>query len=78
MAYQSSAPRSAVAPFHGFMEGITSFFSRIGTALVVNSTNYKRLERVEALQAKSDAELAAMNIRREDIVRIVFRDMLHI
>lgn len=78
MAYQSSAPRSFAAPLHGIVEGVVGFFSRIGTALVVNSTNYKRLERAEVLQAKSDAELAEMGIRREDIVRIVFGDMYHI
>lgn len=32
---------------------------------------------IERLGTKSDAELAAMGLRREDIARHVFRDVLH-
>jgi len=32
---------------------------------------------IERLGRKSDAELAAMGLRREDIARHVFRDLLH-
>jgi len=35
-----------------------------------------RADRVAALQAKSDEELAAMNLRRDDIVYYVFRDRM--
>lgn len=33
---------------------------------------------IEALEAKSDAELAAMGLRRADIARHVFRDLFYI
>lgn len=33
---------------------------------------------IEALEAKSDAELAAMGLRRADIPRHVFRDLFYI
>ncbi|SPJ25482.1 hypothetical protein [Palleronia abyssalis] len=35
-----------------------------------------RADRVAALQAKSDAELAALGLRRDDIVQYVFRDRM--
>ena len=37
--------------------------------------NNPRLVRVRKLQAMSDAQLAALRIRREDIVHHVFRDV---
>jgi len=33
---------------------------------------------IEALEAKSDTELAAMGLRRQDIVRHVFRDLFYV
>ncbi|MDF1727900.1 MAG: hypothetical protein P1U53_09125 [Sulfitobacter sp.] len=50
----------------------------VGRALVLNSAAQARLDRVQALQSKSDAELAEFGIRREDIVHYVFRDVLHL
>jgi len=35
-----------------------------------------RMRELNALQGKSDAQLAAMGLKREDIVRHVFRDHL--
>ena len=37
-----------------------------------------RSAQVERLQAKSDAELAAMGLTRDDIVRHVFRDIIYL
>ncbi len=36
-----------------------------------------RVHRIEALEAKSDAELAKMGIKRDDIVHYVFRDLYY-
>lgn len=36
--------------------------------------NNPRLQRVESLRAKTDAELAALGIARDEIVHHVFRD----
>ncbi len=37
-----------------------------------------RLGMIEALEAKTDAELAAMGLRRENIVHHVFRDLYYV
>ena len=46
--------------------------------MMVNRAMERRLETVEALQAKSDAELAKLNIKRDEIVQHVFRDLLYV
>lgn len=37
-----------------------------------------RMQELERLQAMNDEELAELGLRREDIVRHVFRDRLHV
>ncbi|NNE52660.1 MAG: hypothetical protein HKN30_09690 [Sulfitobacter sp.] len=61
-----------------FAEGIGAFFARLGQALVTNPAGQRRLDMVQALQSKSDAELAALRIKREKIVQHVFRDLYYI
>ncbi|MEM6372582.1 MAG: DUF1127 domain-containing protein [Pseudomonadota bacterium] len=58
--------------------GVTGFFSMVGQAMVVSSSGDARMRKVEKLNAMSDAELAAINLRREDIAAYVFRDLMHI
>lgn len=53
-------------------------FAAIGAALVRSAENTGRVRRLERLQEKSDAELAKMGLKREDIVRHVFRDLYYI
>lgn len=53
---------------------IGRFFAAFGKGLVSIGESSSRYRKIEALQALSDAELAKRNIRREDIVRIVFAD----
>lgn len=36
-----------------------------------------RSDRIEALQAKTDAELASLGLSRDQIVQYVFRDKMH-
>lgn len=47
----------------------------LGRAAEVNMTAHRRVEIAARLQAKSDEELAAMGLKREDIVHHVFRDL---
>ncbi|GLT12687.1 hypothetical protein PVW51_10665 [Sulfitobacter sp. PR48] len=54
---------------------VGAFFSIIGKSMIASSTGQRRLDEVTALQAKSDAELAEMNIKRDDIVHHVFKDL---
>ncbi|MEL6889577.1 MAG: hypothetical protein AAFO86_12840 [Pseudomonadota bacterium] len=37
----------------------------------------QRMKRIEALNAKSDDELAEMGLRRQDIAAYVFRDLMY-
>ena len=37
-----------------------------------------RARQISALEAKTDEELAEMNLRRDQIAHYVFRDMMHI
>jgi len=63
---------TGIAPFGNAIAGFLVSLSR---AMIINSTAQQRLEQVERLQAKTDAELAAMDMKREDIVHHVFRDL---
>ncbi|WP_299970618.1 hypothetical protein [uncultured Roseobacter sp.] len=79
MAYQtSSTHHNAGSVFHGFLAGLRGFLSSVGTALIVSSSYNARAERVQALQAKTDEELAALNIKRDEIVHHVFRDLYYV
>lgn len=51
---------------------------RIGAFFVRLSENNHRIRRVEQLNAMTDAQLEKLGIRREDIVRHVFADVMYI
>ena len=83
MAYQDlSHPAQVlireIAATRRFFEGIGAFFSRVGLSLAQNSSAQRRLDMVQALQAKSDAELAELDLKREDIVPYVFKDLYYV
>lgn len=76
MTYQTTMTTSGFGTsVHAVRARVGAFFSIIGQAMIANSTGQRRLDQVAALQAKSDAELAAMNIKRDDIVQHVFKDL---
>ncbi|WP_299729729.1 hypothetical protein [uncultured Tateyamaria sp.] len=75
MAYVT---QSLSTPFSSIWAGISGFFANVGRAMIVSSSAEARLRKVEFLNAKSDEELAALNLRREDIPAFVFRDLMHI
>ncbi len=93
MTYQSTATElfSARMPARGQVNSTTPFLSarnslaqfgqllsRAGTAMMNASNGSARVARVHALEAKTDAELKAMNIKREDIVHHVFKDCYYV
>lgn len=49
-----------------------------GKFVTTNSAAEARLRHAERLNAKTDEELAEMNLRRADIPAFVFRDLMHI
>ena len=51
---------------------------RMGRMTWMNSAMNRRLHDVQRLEAMTDAELAEFGIARDDIVRYVFRDLMHI
>lgn len=63
---------------HAAGTGIFSaFFQRLLKGMENHMHNASRRGLIEQLEAKSDEELAALGIRREDIVGHVFRDMFY-
>ncbi|MEL6619107.1 MAG: hypothetical protein AAFY39_03160 [Pseudomonadota bacterium] len=61
-----------------FWSSVRDVFAAIGRGLTVSASADLRMRRIDMLNAKTDAELAAMNLRREDIPAYVFRDLMHI
>ena len=55
--------------------GTASFFARFGRALIAASAGQGRLDEATRLRAKTDAELAEIGLKRDDIVHHVFRDI---
>lgn len=73
MAYQASAPRStALEALQHLTHRIGQGLRAVGKALMESSEGNRRLIYAQALQAKSDAELAALNIKRENIIEHAF------
>ncbi|MDA5556612.1 DUF1127 domain-containing protein [Shimia sp. MMG029] len=53
-------------------------FRAIGNGLIALAENNSRVQQIETLNAMSDAQLAERGLRREEIVRHVFRDYMHL
>ncbi len=56
---------------------IASFFRNIGNSLIAASEASSRIHQIQALEAKSDEELAEMGLRRDQIVHHVFKDLYY-
>ena len=78
MAYQDTHTIHTDDLPHSALAVVKRAFSAIGHALVAVSVANRRHQLFEELSAKSDEELAKIGIRREDIVRKVFHDMLDV
>ncbi|WEF24644.1 hypothetical protein [Paracoccus sp. S3-43] len=57
---------------------IDAFFNRFGQGMNAYLESRARSAQIEALEAKSDAELARMGLTRDGIVAHVFRDVFWI
>jgi transposase len=55
---------------------IDAFFSRFGQGMSLYIESHSRRDKIDALEARSDAELAAMGLKRDEIVGHVYRDMI--
>ncbi|MBU2360435.1 hypothetical protein [Loktanella sp. M215] len=74
MATQTlSAPRNAA-----IREKVDAFFASIGQGMNAYMERRSRMGQIQALEAKTDAELAKMGIRRDRIVHHVFRDLFYV
>lgn len=83
MAYQDISNPSAVlnreiTATRNFFGTVGEFFAQLAKSFSLASAAEQRFEQVQRLQAKSDEELAAMNIRRSDIVTLVFKDLYYV
>lgn len=66
------------APAAGFVIFMKKVFAGIGQGMVAHMESKSRLAEIEALNAKTDDELADMGLKREGIARHVFRDILFV
>ncbi|MEL7098790.1 MAG: hypothetical protein AAGM84_08185 [Pseudomonadota bacterium] len=57
---------------------IRNTFATIGASVNLAAAADARMAEIEALNAKSDAELARLGLSREEIPSHVFRDLIHI
>lgn len=83
MAHQDFSHPSAVlsreiTATRNFFEAVGAFFVQLGLSFSLATAAEQRFAQVQALQAKSDEELAAMNLRRDDIVHTVFKDLYYL
>ncbi|MCV3270371.1 hypothetical protein [Roseobacter sinensis] len=79
MAYHSTEFDSGLGRFaHNLFGALRGVLSSIVKTMIVSSSYMGRVRKVQALQAKTDEELAAMNIKRDDIVHVVFHDLYYV
>ena len=57
---------------------VLNMFQAVGNFFVMLAETNSRAQAVERLNAMSDAQLAARGLKREDIVRHIFKDMFYI
>jgi hypothetical protein len=76
MAYHDTHTVAASDILKQAGRSVLRFFGHIFDALAFAAEGNRRLKLVEKLQAKSDEDLAAMGLKREDIVHHAFRDVL--
>ena len=68
----------ATTHIHSTGNPFSGFFRALFDGVLRYAESNSRLKQVEQLQSLSDEELTAKGIRRDDIVRHVFRNVLYI
>lgn len=64
--------------YGGFRATLDRVFSSIGESMNTYMETKSRRPQVDALEAKTDEELAQLGIKRENIALHVFRDVLYV
>ncbi|MEP2681327.1 MULTISPECIES: hypothetical protein [Rhodobacterales] len=62
---------------HAIGSFFTSIFNALIDARMLRISAEARAQKIEILNAKSDAELAEMHLKRDDIPAYVFRDLMY-
>lgn len=75
MALLTVNPTFDAAPLR---EKFDLFFAALGRGFTVYVERKSRAREIAALNAKTDEQLAAMGIRRDQIAVYVFRDMFYV
>ncbi|MEQ6202643.1 hypothetical protein ABMC88_06265 [Sulfitobacter sp. HNIBRBA2951] len=82
MTYQTANDHSA---FHSAVGGLRAAITAVGDVLKSIGKSYmdasvasSRMHLIRTLQGKSDAELAHLGLKREDITRHVLRDIYYL
>ncbi|WP_306152575.1 hypothetical protein [Roseovarius sp. MMSF_3281] len=61
----------------GFRAHFAGFLTSLARGFEAHAYAASRRDKIEALQAKSDAELAELGIKRDEIVHYVYRDLFY-
>lgn len=77
MAYQHTQSHHGAEIAQTIWDGTKAVFTFVATFFFSIAEANRRMHQVEVLQSKSDKELAALGLRREDIARHVFFDTLY-
>lgn len=78
MTYPTLTQPAATHGPRDILHAIGAFLGRVGTAMMNGSAGARRLDQIRALQEKSDADLAKMGLKRDQIVHHVFRDTYYL
>ncbi|WP_133485897.1 DUF1127 domain-containing protein [Aliiroseovarius marinus] len=65
-------------PAFSLFAPVRAFFAAIGRGLVVAAENSSRMKRIEAFNAMTDEQLAERGLKRDEIVRHVFQDLMYV
>ncbi|RKT30787.1 hypothetical protein BXY70_2780 [Roseovarius halotolerans] len=60
------------------LEWLKGMSNALAVGFEAHAHHASRRDKIEALEAKSDEELASMGLRRDDIVHHVYRDLFYV
>lgn len=79
MAFVTDTQTSGISTFAGALAApFKTVGDKISRAMVLSMEASSRAAKIEELNRKTDRELEDMGIKREDIARLVFADILYI